>query len=338
MTNKESSTSTLKRITSNHLFPLVCLLIAMFVIFSIWSKAVGTNFLQLSTFRNILQSLVVSGFLAIGSGCLLIGGNIDLSESAIGAFGGIILASAILNASLPAGVALIITLVVCAALGMANGLLVTKLRFPSFIATLAMASMVRGVMYVFSSIGTPSGTAANINFQNAFIGFLGTARVGGQNGIPLSVVILIIFFVIFGIMMSRTSFGQKVSLLGGNPIAARLAGIDAPTITIILFMLSGVMGGISGIFNTARLQQGSLLALGTNQFTGLTAAMLGGISFGGGTGGMLGVFIGLCILNTFQIGMSAVGLNTYLVQVFSGVLLLVALAFDFIQRRRAGRL
>ena len=60
--------------------------------------------------------------------------------------------------------------------------------------------------------------------------------------------------------------------------------------------------------------------------------------FGGGTGGMLGVFIGLCILNTFQIGMSAVGLNTYLVQVFSGVLLLVALAFDFIQRRRAGRL
>ena len=103
-------------------------------------------------------------------------------------------------------------------------------------------------------------------------------------------------------------------------------------------MLSGVMGGISGIFNTARLQQGSLLALGTNQFTGLTAAMLGGISFGGGTGGMLGVFIGLCILNTFQIGMSAVGLNTYLVQVFSGVLLLVALAFDFIQRRRAGRL
>jgi len=332
---KKSSNAALKKITGSHLFPLIILEILMILIFTFWSNAVGAQFFKFSTLRNILQTLVISGFLAIGSGCLLIGGHIDLSESAVGALGGIVLASAILRIGLPWWLAIIVCLVICAIFGLINGLMVTKLRFPAFIATLAMASMVKGLMYIFSSIGNPAGTAANITFKNDAIKFIGTAKIAE---IPFSVFILVLFFIVYGILMSKTSFGSKVSLLGGNPVAANLAGINATAITILLFVNSAVLGGVSGIFNTARLQQGSLTALTTNQFTGLTAAMLGGISFGGGTGGMLGVFIGLCILNTFQIGMSAVGLNTYLVQVFSGVLLLVALAFDFIQRRRSGRL
>jgi ribose/xylose/arabinose/galactoside ABC-type transport system permease subunit len=237
---------------------------------------------------------------------------------------------------MPWWLSIILMLVICAAMGLGNGLLVTKLRFPAFIATLATASMIKGLMYIISSIGNSSGTASNVNFQNEAIGFIGTYKVGGF--MPLSVIILVIFFIVFGILMSRTTFGSKVAMLGSNPVAANLAGINSAQIIIILFMLSAIMGGVSGLFNTARLQQGSLTALATNQFTGLTAAMLGGISFGGGTGGMLGVFIGLLILNTFQIGMSVVGLNVFLVNVFSGVLLLIALTLDFVQRRRAGRL
>lgn len=336
MEKQKSSSSIFNKIMSNHLTPLILLLIIMIVVFTFWSRAVGANFLQASTFRNILQSLVVSGFLAIGSGCLLIGGNLDLSESAIGATGGILMGQFILRLGMPWWLAIIVMLVVCAAFGLGNGLLVTKLRFPAFIATLATSYMIKGLMYIISSLGTSSGTAQNINFVSEPVGFIGTYKIGGY--MPLSVIVLIIFFIVFGILMSRTTFGQKVAMLGSNPVAANLAGINATQIIIILFVLSGVMGGVAGLFNTARLQQGSLTALSTNQFTGLTAAMLGGISFGGGTGGMLGVFIGLLILNTFQIGMSVVGLNVYLVNVFSGALLLIALALDFIQRRRAGRL
>ena len=332
---KKSSNAALKKITGSHLFPLIILEILMILIFTFWSKAVGAQFFKFSTLRNILQTLVISGFLAIGSGCLLIGGHIDLSESAVGALGGIVLASAILRIGLPWWLAIILCLVICAIFGLINGLMVTKLKFPAFIATLAMASMVKGLMYIFSSIGNPAGTAANITFKDDAIKFIGTAKIAE---IPFSVFILVLFFIVYGILMSKTSFGSKVSLLGGNPVAANLAGINATAITILLFVNSAVLGGVSGIFNTARLQQGSLTALTTNQFTGLTAAMLGGISFGGGTGGMLGAFVGLIILNTFQIGMSVVGLNVYLVNVFSGVLLLIALAFDFVQRRRSGRL
>ena len=196
-----------------------------------------------------------------------------------------------------------------------------------------MASMVRGLMYVFSSMGN-NGTAANINFVDSTISFIGTGTIAG---IPFGVIVMIIFFIIFGLLMSKTGFGMKVTLMGGSPVAATLAGINAEGLTIVLFIISAVMGGIGGIFNAARLSQGALTALTTNQFTGLTAAILGGISFGGGVGGMGGAFVGLLILNTFQIGMGIVGVNPFWVNVFSGVLLLLALALDFIAIQRKSK-
>jgi ribose/xylose/arabinose/galactoside ABC-type transport system permease subunit len=116
--------------------------------------------------------------------------------------------------------------------------------------------------------------------------------------------------------------------MGGNPISARLAGINSRRLTYFLFINGAVLGGISGIFNTARLGQGQLLALQTSQFTGITAAVLGGISFGGGSGGMGGAFVGLLILQTFQIGMGVVSVNPFWVTVFTGFMLILALAID----------
>ena len=311
------------------IFTLICLYIGLVLLFTIWAAIKGTAFLKLSTFKNILNSLVVPGFLTIGAGCLLIAGHLDLAQASIGAFGGVLLATALKAWHLPWYAAIILCLVMCAVFGYVNGLLVVKLHFPSFIGTLAMASMVKGLMYVFSSMGN-NGVAANINFSNKVIKSLGTGTITGQpGGLPISVIILVIFFIIFGLLMSKSAWGMKVTLLGGSPVAATLAGINANSITLILFVLSAVLGGVGGIFNAARVSQGSLLALNTSQFTGLTAAILGGISFGGGVGNMGGAFVGLLILNTFQIGMGIVGVNPFWVNVFSGILLLVALSFDF---------
>jgi ribose/xylose/arabinose/galactoside ABC-type transport system permease subunit len=98
-----------------------------------------------------------------------------------------------------------------------------------------------------------------------------------------------------------------------------------------------VLGGVSGVFNTARLGQGQLMALQTSQFAGITAAILGGISFGGGAGGMGGAFVGLLILQTFQIGMGVVAINQFWVTVFTGVMLILALAIDFIAQMRRNK-
>ena len=313
------------------IFGLILLYIVMVIVFSIWSVLVGNQFFKFTTFRNILNSLVITSYLTIGAGFLIIGGHIDLSQAAIGAFGGLVLATSIKGFNMPWYAAIILALLLCAVLGAINALLVTKFRFPAFIATLAMSLMARGLMYLFSSIGN-KGLASNIAFQNDAIKFIGSGTIGP---IPFGIIIMLIFFVVYGILLSKSGFGLKVTLMGGNPVAARLAGINSTAITYILFINSAVLGGIAGLFNTARLMQGSLIALQTNQFTGITAAILGGISFGGGVGGMGGAFVGLLILNTFQIGMGVVGVNPFWVNVFTGILLLVALSLDFILQMRA---
>ena len=326
----------IKPLLQHKVFSLVLLYIAMVIIFTVWAAIKNgqwNSFLKISIFRNILNSLVVSSFLTIGAGCLLIAGHMDLSQAAIGAFGSMVLATAIKAWGLPWYLAIIAALVLCALFGAVNAFFVTKLKFPSFIGTLAMASMVKGLMYLFSSMGN-DGVAANINFVNKTTAFLGTGAVGG---VPVSVIIMIVFFIVYGLIMSKSAFGMKVTLMGGSPTAATLAGINATAITFILFINSAVMGGVSGIFNASRLSQGALTALTTNQFTGITAAILGGISFGGGAGGMGGAFVGLLILNTFQVGMGIVGVNPFWVNVFSGLLLLIALAFDFLSQQRQKR-
>ena len=313
-------------------FALVLLYIAMLIIFTVWSKLVGANFLKLTTFRNILSSLVVSAFLTIGAGCLLIAGHIDLSQASIGAFASMLMGTAVQSWHFPWYLAIIAALLLSAVFGALNAVMVTKFRFPSFIATLAMASITKGLMYLFSSIGKADGVASNINFSDKVLSFLGKGKIGP---IPFNIIVMIVFFIIFGITLSKTKFGVKVMLMGGNPVAATLAGINANSILFILFILSAVIGGIGGVFYASKLQQSALLALQTNQFTGITAAILGGISFGGGSGGMGGAFVGLLILNTFQIGMSVVGVNPFWVNVFTGILLLFALAIDFISQQRS---
>ncbi|MCR5388316.1 MAG: ABC transporter permease [Lachnospiraceae bacterium] len=323
----------LKSLTASKLFPLLILYIAMIIIFTVWSRLVGANFLQISTVKNILQSLVISAFLTMGAGTLLIAGHLDLAQSSIGAFGGIVLAWLVAK-DVNWILAIIIAMAICALFGILSAVMITKFHFPSFIATLAMASIVKGFMYIYSSLGTDNGLATNVYFKNDALNYLGNGKI---LGVPFSVILAIVFFVIYGIIIAKTSFGAKIMLMGGNPVAATLAGINASALLFILFINSALTGCVAGILNSARLQQGALLALGTAQFTGITAAVLGGISFGGGSGGMGGAFLGLLILNTFQIGMSVVGLNPFWVNVFSGILLLLALAFDFISTTRKAK-
>ena len=337
-----SSKARLRHVFGSKVFMLIILLIILVLLFSIWSHAKGGRFFQGSTLTNVLDAIILSTFMAIGAGCLLITGNIDLSSAAVGAFGGMIIATAISNWGLPTVVGIIIALVFCALLGAVNALMVTRFRFPAFIATLAMTSMAKGMMYLFSSIGNETGSATNVPVNNnSILTFIGKGKlleipIGSSSFIiAFGVVVIIIFFIFYGILISRSKFGLKMMLMGGNPTAATLAGINSKKITYILFINAAVLSGIAGLFATARLGQGSLLALQNNQYTGLTAAILGGISFGGGAGGMGGVFVGLLLLMTFNIGMNTVGVNPFWTNVFSGVILLVALTTDFISQKRA---
>ncbi len=322
----------IRPIITHKVFSLVIILLALVLLFTVWSAAQGKQFFKTSTVKNILNSIVLTSFLTIGAGMLLISGDLDLSQAAVGAFGGIVLAAAIAYWKLPWFVGIILCLLLCAVLGAINAIMVTRYRFPSFIATLAMMSMAKGLMYIFSTIGKEPDVASNISVSNnPYLDFIGKGAIGP---IPFGIIVMLIFLLIYGIVITKTKVGLKIMLMGGNKAAANLAGINSKKLSFALFVNASVLAGVAGIFSSARLGQGSLLALQTNQFSGLTAAILGGISFGGGSGGMGGAFVGLLILNTFQIGMGVVGVNPFWVNVFSGVILLVALATDFLAQRR----
>lgn len=315
-------------------FKLVLLLAALTVLFSFWSVSVGNNFFKISTLKNIMNSLVVTSFLTIGAGCLLMSGNIDLSASAVGAFGSMVLALSLRQYQLPWWLSIIVALLACAVFGVVNGVLINRFRFPAFIATLAMAFVARGMMFFVSSGGTDAA-AVNVNFASDPIKYIGKGEP--IPGVQLGVIIMLVFFIAYGIVINLTKYGLNITLVGGNPRAARLTGIKPDRTILMLYINSAVLSGIAGTFTAARVSQGNLNALQTNQFTGLTAAILGGISFGGGSGGMGGAFVGLLILNTFQIGMTTIGVSTYWITVFTGVILLLALSFDFFEQQQKNK-
>jgi ribose/xylose/arabinose/galactoside ABC-type transport system permease subunit len=318
------------------IFPLAVLFVLIIIVFSIWAEVKSKVFFSVPTLATILNSMTVPGFLAVGASFLMITGNIDLSAASVGAFGGVFCAAAIIYWHVPWPVAVILSVIICAAFGIFNAFIINEFRFQPFIATMAMSSVVKGIMTLVSVRDGAAQTVLlpdNPAYQSLLQIGQGKISLSPKISIPYNVFLLIAAFIIFGVILLRTKFGMKMYLVGGNPLAARLVGVNPKKMFYILFANSAAMGGIAGIINAAKSNQGNILALQYDMFTGLTAAMLGGISFGGGAGGMGGAFLGLMITRTFYQGMNSVNANTFLTTAFSGLLLLVALTFDYFNQR-----
>ncbi|MCQ2452260.1 MAG: ABC transporter permease [Oscillospiraceae bacterium] len=318
-----------KKITSSKLFTLIVIWVALMIIFTVAPLAMGKTPI-ITKIVDIIDLMIVTSFLAVGAGFLMVSGNMDLSAAGIGAFGCVCTAVLIQYSHLPAPIAMIIALVACVIFGVLNGTLVNQFKCPAFIATMAMNYVAKGCMQ-WVSVDPETGNAGSVYVYNDFVTFIRETKIVG---LPLTFYIALIVFIIYGIILSKSVFGMKMYLVGGNPTAAHLVGINPYKYILILFANSGFLAGIAGILYMCRANQGDLNALSLNQFTGMTAAILGGVSFGGGNGNIAGVFIGLMILNTFNKGMLLCGASTYWTTVLSGVLLLVALVVDNIQTAR----
>jgi ribose/xylose/arabinose/galactoside ABC-type transport system permease subunit len=279
----------------------------------------------------IINSLVVTSFLAIGAACLLLTGKMDLSIVSIGCVGALFVAVAMKNWQWPWPTAIVVSLIICAALGIINSVLVNEFNMQPFIATMATSYVFKGLQ-MWISWDYENNLAPNIVVKNPFMEWLGTYQLFGF--IPITIVIMLVLFVLYEIMLRKTQFGAQVYLVGGNPLAARLSGLNPKRTSYIMFINSAVMAGMAGIVFTARTGNANQLMLSNNMFTGLIAAILGGISFFGGNGGMVGVFIGLCILNTFSTGMSILNFDTYWAGLLQGIVLVIALTLDLGRGRK----
>ena len=298
-------------------FTLVLLLVVVVVFFEFTSP----NFSYLSTanIKNILDSMVIYILFAIGEGLLIISGEIDLSPGYIGVFSGMVM-GLLLQGGMPWYAAVMLSLIAGTAFGLFNAFLINALSMQGFIATLATG------LYVAKGFAQVISDGKSVNIRDPAIVWLGTGKI---LNIPVAIIISLAAIIIFGVILAKTKFGRSIYLCGGNRAAARYAGLNPRKLSYILFAISGTLGALAGIIYAGRMLAANLFSTANYAFPAITAVILGGISFGGGSGGMLGCFLGLLILNSFNNGITILGVTPYWQSVFSGALLLLALTFDY---------
>lgn len=311
----------MKKIVRSKMFTLVVLLFIIVLVYTILS---GGSFLGLRNIRNILQSTTIVSLMTIGAGLLMISGYIDLSLGGTGTMCAMLMAF-LLSVGAPWYVAVILAIALGGVAGAFNAFCVNELGFQPFIATLATALVTQGIGSIISG-------GMSISVSDPVITFIGSERV--FDFVPYSLIISLLALLIYGVILKQTRFGRSIYLVGGNKDAARLAGIRPKRISYILFMNAGCFAALAGIMLAARLKTSNVTGVTNSQFTGITASILGGISFGGGSGGMGGALIGILILNCFSNGMTIIDVNPYWQTVASGLLLILALTADAINERR----
>lgn len=266
-----------RRALSSNLLGLFVVLILMCVVFTILKP----GFLTGKNLLNILTAASLSGLIAIGESYLIIAGQIDLSPGAIAAFAGVF--SALLaQRGMPILLIILITVAVGALFGAVSAFQVNALKIQPFIATLAVMSIARGLAYIICA-GKPVFISHNTYIK------IGITRI---LGIPLPVIILVVMFLVWGVALSKTRFGRNVYAVGGNPAAARLAGINADAVKRGLFILSSCLASLGGIILASRMNTGQPGAASDVDFDAITASVLGGIAMTGGTGSLSGTFWG----------------------------------------------
>ena len=265
--------------------------------------------------------------------CLLVAGKFDFSGASVGSLSGIIMALGVSRWGIHWAWTIAISIGIAIVVGLIVAFLVNELKQPSFIASIAMSTILTAIMTVISMDKT--GASGSIKFVSSAIEQIGDFRVYQE--ITAAAVVMVLFYIAYGLALSKTKFGRTLYLMGGNRAATRLAGIHPRKMSYFLFINGAVLGCLAGIVNASRTLIGSSAALSSLQFTGMTSAILGGISFSGGTGGMGGAFVGLMVINTFNTGITTSRGSSCLTQVLSGVLLMAALTFDHLSIRAQNR-
>ena len=298
---------------------LLCAIIAVFILFTMLNK----NFFSFQNIINILVAASLVGLVAIGHTYLIIAGQNDLSPGSVAAFSGT-MAALLVSMGVPFFAAVLITIAFAILIGLFNAFMVNKIHLEAFIATLVTQSIIRGAAYIICD-GKPVAIS-----NKAFLS-LGKLRF---LNIPLSVWIMLVCILIFGIILSKTKFGRSVYAIGGNQDAARLAGLNPKRIITVSYVMMGILCAIGGIIFAARMNSGQPAANVNLEFDAITAVILGGVSFVGGVGDMFGTFLGIILIQAFNTGLIMVEVPTIWHYVARGGLLLFALTSDYLRKQK----
>lgn len=281
----------------------------------------GRNFLS------IMQQATINGILAVGMTYAIISGGIDLS---IGCTFAIVIVTVgkLTVAGVNPVIAILLGVLLGAAMGMTNGLLITKMKLQPFIATLGTMSVYRGIAYVVTG-GWPV-----LNIPDSFRNLL-NKRIAALGGVNIYMFLFIAVAVIAGIVLAKTKFGNYIYAVGGNEEAAKLSGVNVDLVKIKAYAVTGICAAVAGMIQLASLGTGEPTAGSGYELDAIAAAAIGGTRMAGGKGTILGTVFGAILLAALKVGLIVLNVDTFWQYIVTGIIIIIAAYFEFIQEKFA---
>ncbi len=293
-------------------------------------------FLTWRNVANVFKQTAVNSMLAIGMFLAILTAGIDLSVGSVLALG--MMSLAVANAAgVPWPIVLLIGPAVGLAAGFVNGIGITKLRMPHpFIMTLGMLFMARGLANLISG-GVPyTGLPDPVRFLGSaqiYLGDWGAERLN----LPVALIVTVTVYLAFWAFLEHTVLGRRIYAIGGNPQAARVSGINVDRVLITVYTLCGLMAGFAGLIQAGRTNSGFPNAGIGAELEAIAAVIIGGASFFGGRGTVLGVFGGVIVMGLISNGLNLNNVSVFWQQILIGMIIVLAVFLDVVRREVSTR-
>lgn len=297
-------------------------MLVVFLVLFVGVSAGVPNFFSVINFKGLALSVTTVGIISCTMLFCLAAGDFDLSVGSTVVLAGV-LAAVVINYTSSVSLGIAGGILAGGVVGLVNGVVIARLGVNALIATLGTMQIVRGLSYIVSD-----GKAIGVS-QSSFF----TLGISGFLGLPTPVWIMMACFLVFGLLLNRTTFGRNTLAIGGNREAARLAGVAVTRTKIAIFVLQGLIAGFAGVILASRMTSGQPKTAEGLELQVISACVLGGVSLTGGVGTMLGVVVGVLIMGTVQNAMDLLNIPPFYQYVASGVILIAAVLLDQLKRR-----
>jgi ribose/xylose/arabinose/galactoside ABC-type transport system permease subunit len=313
--------------------PLIFLIVLMAVF-----AAVEPRFLSPINLFNVMRQVSIIGLLAVGMTFVILTAGIDLSVGSLLAFAGLV-AAVVAKGGLADrftvgageaaagygwGLAALAAMAVGTAGGFLQGYAITRLKVPPFVVTLGGMSAFRGAALLFAGGGPVSGFTPSFTWW-------GQGKIGP---VPVPVIIFLAFALIAHIVLRYSRYGRQVYAVGGNPEAARLAGLNVRWVICSVYVIIGFCAGLGAFVLSARLNSAEAVAGLQYELTVIASVVIGGTSLFGGVGTIFGTVIGTILIGVLLNGLVLLNVSSYIQQIIIGVIIVLAVAFDTFAKSR----
>lgn len=304
-------------------------LFVLFVAFSIGAP----RFFSINNITNIFIQISINTVIAVGMTFVILLGGIDLSVGSVLALCSILAGKVIINESLPLGLAIFLAVIISITVGMAvgfvNGIISEKWKIHSFIVTLGMLNIARGMALSISKSKTI------YNFPVPFKDFGTTTYFG----ILPSIFLIALIFVILGtIVLRRTVFGRMIYAIGNNEESVRLSGHNVKLYKVMAFTICGAMVGVATVMFMLRMSIASPILGNGYELSAIAAVVIGGTSMSGGKGSLIGTFLGASIMGVLNNGLLLIGMGDFARQIVTGAIIILAVILDTYRGKISARL